>query len=155
MTTHGHLCILVLRPWIDYHCMIRMVKHVTKSCFLYTSQLKTSCRNPYGKTQYMVDAAPGKVTAHLSTETWIDWSIHLMVHPSIHIASEAPRKSPSSSGHQNCPGDASNGYFWACFFSAFDFNVFGTCPVVDTGDLSTHESINRSTDRLIYPPKRG
>ena len=76
MTTHGHLCILVLRPWIDYHCMIRTVKHITKSSFLYTSRLKTSCRNPYGKTQYMVDAAPGKVTAHLSTETWIDWSIH-------------------------------------------------------------------------------
>ena len=26
-------------------------------------------------------------------------------------------------------------------FSAFDFKVFGTCPVVETGDLSTHESI--------------
>ena len=55
MTTHGHLCILVLRLWIDYQCMIRMVKHVTKSRFLYTSRLKTSCRNPDCKTQYMVE----------------------------------------------------------------------------------------------------
>ena len=26
-------------------------------------------------------------------------------------------------------------------FSAFEFKVFGTCPVVDTGDRSTYESI--------------
>ena len=43
-----------------------MVKYDTNCFLLYTSRLKTSCRNPYGKTQYMVDAAPGKVTAHLS-----------------------------------------------------------------------------------------
>ena len=55
MTTHGHFCILVLRPWIDYHCMIRMVKHETLSQLLYTSRLKTSCRNSYGETQYMFE----------------------------------------------------------------------------------------------------
>ena len=61
MTTHGHLCILVLRSWIDYHCMIRMVKHETISHFLYTSRLKSSCRNSYGKTQYMFEQPPGNV----------------------------------------------------------------------------------------------
>ena len=59
ITAYGHLSILVLRPLIDYHCMIRMVKHVTKSSFVYTSRLKTSCRNPYGQAQHMVDATPG------------------------------------------------------------------------------------------------
>ena len=72
MTTHGHLCILVLRPWIDYHCVIRMVKHLTKSSFLYTSRLKTSCRNPYGKTQHLIDDPRLGGEINLSTFRWID-----------------------------------------------------------------------------------
>ena len=59
-------------------------------------------------------------------------AVDLTVYPSIHVASEAPRKSPSSSGRLSIYPRSSNGYFWACFFSAFDFKVFGTCPVVDT-----------------------
>ena len=52
----------------------------------------------------------------------IIWAaVDLTVYPSIHVLQMATSEPD--------------------FFSAFDFKVFGTCPVVDTGDRSTHESI--------------
>ena len=74
-TTHGHVCILVLRPWIDQPLYDPHGKTRQKLLFVYTSRLKTSGRNPYGKTQHMVDDPRFGGYINLSMFRWIDKAI--------------------------------------------------------------------------------